>query len=157
MHRQGIVHRDLKPENVLVRRGEVLLADFGLSMLFGPAPCHHHQHGPNQPNQLLRHALEHHNAHHGDSVSSSTTCDETESMHSSCFNNNGHSGSSMQSEGSAAGHAGAMLAAGNAGGTPMYASPEVLLAMFKNQPPQQAISHKVSMYQVTLWCSENVG
>mmetsp|Transcript_14478 Transcript_14478/g.31445 ORF Transcript_14478/g.31445 Transcript_14478/m.31445 type:complete len:361 (-) Transcript_14478:1533-2615(-) len=33
-------------------------------------------------------------------------------------------------------------AANAAGGTPLYASPEVLLAMFQNQPMEKAISHK---------------
>ena len=31
LHRGGLLHRDLKPENVLLRRGEPLLADFGLA------------------------------------------------------------------------------------------------------------------------------
>jgi dienelactone hydrolase len=31
-HREGILHRDIKPENVMLRDGEPLLADFGISL-----------------------------------------------------------------------------------------------------------------------------
>ena len=41
-HSQGIVHRDLKPENVLLtRKGDVKLADFGLSEFL----TEHRRHG----------------------------------------------------------------------------------------------------------------
>ncbi|KAI7863886.1 kinase-like domain-containing protein, partial [Spinellus fusiger] len=37
LHRHGIVYRDLKPENILIGLdGHIVLADFGLSKIFGP-------------------------------------------------------------------------------------------------------------------------
>lgn len=33
LHREGILHRDLKPANILVKNGELKLADFGLAKL----------------------------------------------------------------------------------------------------------------------------
>ena len=30
-HEQAVVHRDIKPENILLHKGEVLVADFGIA------------------------------------------------------------------------------------------------------------------------------
>lgn len=34
MHEKKIIHRDLKPENLLISKGEIKLADFGLAINF---------------------------------------------------------------------------------------------------------------------------
>ena len=31
-HEQGVIHRDIKPENILLHKGEVLVADFGIAL-----------------------------------------------------------------------------------------------------------------------------
>ena len=36
-HEQGIIHRDIKPANILLRRGEPLIADFGIALAVGAA------------------------------------------------------------------------------------------------------------------------
>lgn len=44
----------------------------------------------------------------------------------------------------------------SAGGTPLYAAPEVLLAMFNNQPAQEAICHKNDMWALGVIALEAV-
>jgi len=36
-HGKGVVHRDIKPANILLRRGEPLVADFGISLALSEA------------------------------------------------------------------------------------------------------------------------
>lgn len=127
LHNKGFSHRDLKPENVLVHSGTTKLADFGLAM------CTHTPEDVCGPD--------------------GAAADDDVSTLSSNFG----SMSSLQSHDSECSHSSSgsdSSAQCTAGGTPLYAAPEVLKAMFRNSGLASAIGPKNDIWALGVMALE---
>ncbi|GFR43329.1 hypothetical protein Agub_g4399 [Astrephomene gubernaculifera] len=130
VHNKGFSHRDLKPENCLVSGSDtVKLADFGLA----------------QPTHIAE-----------------DSCSLTDSDSCSASLGSGSTGSrSIDSDCSASTCSSTTYRASStaictAGGTPLYAAPEVLRAMFRNHGMQSAIGPKNDVWALGVMALEAV-
>eukprot|EP00198_Chlamydomonas_reinhardtii_P007192 XP_001696528.1 predicted protein [Chlamydomonas reinhardtii] len=130
LHNKGFSHRDLKPENCLVSGSgdQVKLADFGLA----------------QPTHMPEDACAGTDSDSSATASCGVGSGGTRSMDSDC--------SSMAS--GMSGHSRAVIC--TAGGTPLYAAPEVLKAMFRNHGMQSAVGPKNDVWALGVMALEAV-